>query len=118
MPFDAVIERKLLGLVGLGVRGRGAIVGVDRVREATKRGLVLLAIVAPDASSNSRDKVIPLLNARRVRVIEGPQAGALGAAVGREATTVVGITDPALAAGIRALLEPPEARDTGPSGTR
>ena len=30
--------RKLLGLIGLGVRGRGAIVGVQQVREAARRG--------------------------------------------------------------------------------
>ncbi len=112
------VERKLLGLIGLGVRGRGATVGVDRVRDAAKKGELVLAIVAPDASRHSRDKVLPLLQARRIRVIEGPSAATLGHAVGREATAVVGVTDPALAAGIRALFESPEVRDTGSPGAR
>ncbi|HEX9085706.1 MAG TPA: hypothetical protein VF836_13285, partial [Gemmatimonadaceae bacterium] len=83
--MDAVEQRKLLGLIGLGIRGRGAIVGVQQVREAAKRGKLLLAIAAPDASSNSLDKVLPLLRARGITVLAGPAAAELGAAVGREA---------------------------------
>jgi ribosomal protein L7Ae-like RNA K-turn-binding protein len=98
-------ERRLLGLVGLGVRGRLAVVGVEQVRFAAKRGTLALAIVAPDASRHSLDKVVPLLNARRIRVIEGPSAAALGAAAGRETTAVVGIVDRNLAKGIREVVE-------------
>jgi len=104
---DAVLQRKLLGLIGLGVRGRGAIVGVQQVREAAKRGKLFLAIAAPDASNNSLEKVLPLLHARGITVIEGPTAAELGAAVGRETTTVVGIVDRGLAKGIRALSPTP-----------
>jgi ribosomal protein L7Ae-like RNA K-turn-binding protein len=101
--MDAVVSRKLLGLIGLGVRGRGALVGVQQVREAAKRGKLHLAIAAPDASSNSLDKVLPLLRARGIMVIEGPSASELGSAAGRETTTVIGIVDRGLAKGIRAL---------------
>jgi ribosomal protein L7Ae-like RNA K-turn-binding protein len=51
------------------------------------------------------DKVVPLLNARRVRFVTGPTAAALGAAVGRETTAAVGIIDRQLAKGIRALVD-------------
>lgn len=105
--MDAVQQRKLLGLIGLGVRGRGAIVGVQRVRDAARRGKLFLAIAAPDASSNSLDKVLPLLQARGVAVIVGPPAADLGSAVGRETTAVVGIVDRGLAKGIRALSPTP-----------
>lgn len=101
--MDAAVSRKLLGLIGLGVRGRGALVGVQQVREAAKRGKLHLAIAAPDASSNSLDKVLPLLRARGIMVIEGPSAAELGSAAGRETTTVIGIVDRGLAKGIRAL---------------
>ena len=101
--MDAVVSRKLLGLIGLGVRGRGALVGVQQVREAAKRGKLHLAIAAPDASSNSLDKVLPLLRARGIMVIEGPSASELGSAAGRDTTTVIGIVDRGLAKGIRAL---------------
>ena len=96
---------RLLRLVGLGVRGRGAIVGVEQVREGAKKNKVAYAIVAMDASRHSLDKVIPLLNARRVRFVEVPSAAELGGAVGRETTAVVGIVDRQLAKGIRQLVE-------------
>jgi ribosomal protein L7Ae-like RNA K-turn-binding protein len=102
---DAVSERKLLGLLGLGVRARTALVGVEQVRNAAKRGKLVLAVVAPDASQNSLDKVIPLLRAKRVRVIEGPSAAVLGAAVGRNATAAIGIVDRDLARGIRGIMD-------------
>jgi len=101
--MDAHQQRKMLGLIGLGVRGRGVVIGVERVRDAAKRGKLHLAIAAPDASSNSLNKVVPLLQARGITVLAGPSAVELGEAAGREATAVVGIVDKGLAKGIRAL---------------
>jgi ribosomal protein L7Ae-like RNA K-turn-binding protein len=101
--MNAQDRQRVLRLLGLGVRGRGAIVGVQQVREAVKRDKVVLAIVASDASANSLDKLVPLLNARRVKFIEVPSAAELGAAVGREHTAVVGIVDRQLAAGVTAV---------------
>jgi ribosomal protein L7Ae-like RNA K-turn-binding protein len=98
------VQQRVLRLLGLGMRSRGAIVGVNQVREAAKRNKVLFAVVATDASQNSLDKLVPLLNARRVKFIEVPSASELGAAVGREQTAVVGIVDRQLAAGVRDLV--------------
>jgi ribosomal protein L7Ae-like RNA K-turn-binding protein len=103
---NPVDTRRLLGLIGLGVRGRGAIIGVQQVREAARRGKLQLAIAAPDASINSLDKVLPLLRARGITVLEGPSASELGSAAGRESTAVIGIVDRGLARGIRALGSP------------
>jgi ribosomal protein L7Ae-like RNA K-turn-binding protein len=101
--MEALKTRKLLGLIGLGVRGRGAVIGVQQVREAARSGKLELAIAAPDASVNSLDKVLPLLRARGIVVLAAPSAAELGSAVGRESTAVVGIVDRGLAKGIRAL---------------
>ena len=98
-------ERRVLGLVGLGIRARNAVVGVEQVRLAARRGKLALALVAPDASPNSRKKLLPLLEATRVRVVEGPDAAALGAVAGRDSTAAIGITDPALARGLRKLFD-------------
>jgi ribosomal protein L7Ae-like RNA K-turn-binding protein len=99
------VERRLLGLIGLGLRARHTVVGVEQVRDAAKRGKLALAVIAPDASRHSLDKVVPLLRAKSVPVIEGPSASTLGAALGREATAAVGIVDRELAKGIRAIAE-------------
>jgi ribosomal protein L7Ae-like RNA K-turn-binding protein len=92
------VLKKLMGLVGLGLRGRLAVTGVQKVREAALRGRLRLAIVAPDASRHSLAKVVPLLDARRVRRVSGPGVAQLGAAA-------VGIVDHQLAKGIEALVE-------------
>jgi ribosomal protein L7Ae-like RNA K-turn-binding protein len=105
VTLSAADRSRLLRLVGLGVRGRGAVIGVEQVREGAKKNKVAYAIVASDASRHSLDKVVPLLNARRVRFIEVPSAAELGGAVGRETTAVVGIVDRQLAKGIRELVE-------------
>ena len=105
MTLSTHVRSRLLRLVGLGVRGRGAVIGVEQVREGAKKNKVAFAVVAMDASRHSLDKVIPLLNARRVRFVEVPSAVELGGAVGRETTAVVGIVDRQLAKGIRELVE-------------
>ena len=111
--MDAVGRRKLANLLGLGVRGRMVVIGVDQVRMAATKNKLVFALVAPDASKNSLDKVVPLLNARRVRYVDALGADELGAAVGRQSTAAVGIVDNRLARGIRALVEGAEAvRDT------
>ncbi len=103
--MNSDVERKILRLVGLGVRGRGAVVGVQQVRDAALRNRLAFAVVAPDASRHSLEKVLPLLAARRIGWVEGPSASALGSAVGRESTAAVGIVDRQLADGIRALVD-------------
>jgi len=103
--MDASTSRKLLRLLGIGLNGRLVVVGVQQVRDAAQRGKLKLAVVAPDASRNSLDKVVPMLRAKRIRLVEGPSATELGAAVGRESTAAVGVVDPQLARGIRALVE-------------
>lgn len=102
--MDRVTTQRLLGLVGLGMRARGVVVGVERVRDAAKKEKLAFAIVAPDASRNSVDKVVPLLRARRINFVEGPTAAELGAAVGKEQTAIVGVIDRQLARGMRELL--------------
>lgn len=103
--MDTVTSAKLLRLLGVGMNGRLVVVGVQMVRDAAQRGKLQLAVIAPDASSNSLDKVVPMLRAKRIRMIEAPSAAELGAAVGRESTAAVGVVDPQLARGVRALVE-------------
>ena len=102
--LDDVVRRKVLALVGLGVRGRLVVVGAERVRLDSLKGAVQLALVATDVSRHSLDKVLPVLRARRIEVIEWPSSAELGGAVGRETTAAVGIVDQALARGIRGAV--------------
>lgn len=118
--MDQATSRKLLRLLGLGLNGRLVVVGVQQVRDAAQRGKLVLAVVAPDASRHSIDKVVPMLEAKRIRLIEGPAASELGAAVGRVSTAAVGVVDTHLARGIRALVEaaPSAGHDARPNRAR
>ena len=102
---DAATERRVLGLVGLGIRARNVVVGTEQVRMAARKGRLALAIVAPDASPNSLKKLLPLLQATRVRVVQGPGAEALGSVAGRNSAAALGITDASLARGVRKLFD-------------
>lgn len=97
-------KRKVIGLVGLGLRGRLAVVGVQQVRDAAKRGRLKVALVAADASQNSLDKITGLLAARSVPVIDSLSARELGAVAGRDAVAAVGVTDAGLAEGIKEVV--------------
>lgn len=102
--LDEVTRQKVRGLIGLGVRGRLVVVGSERVKIEAQKDGVFLAIVAMDASRHSLDKVVPVLRARHIDIIEWPNAAELGAAVGKETTSAIGIADQALARGIRAVV--------------
>jgi ribosomal protein L7Ae-like RNA K-turn-binding protein len=110
--MNAVVRQRMLRLLGLGMRGRGVVVGVNQVRDAAKHDKLFLAVVAMDVSSNSLDKIVPLLKGRRVKFVEMPSAAELGAAVGRVETAVVGIVDRQLAAGVNALVTSGSSGDT------
>jgi ribosomal protein L7Ae-like RNA K-turn-binding protein len=102
--LDDVRRRKVLGLVGLGARGRLVVIGVEQVKIAAQKGNLQMVIVAQDVSRHSLDKVVPVLRARRVEMVEWPSAAELGGAVGRDTTAAIGIVDQALARGIRGAV--------------
>lgn len=98
--INEVAKKKALGLVGLGLRGRMAVVGVAQARDAAKHGKLKVALVANDASKNSLDKITGLLAAHDVPVINELTAAELGGMSGRESVAVIGVTDRGLAKGI------------------
>ena len=102
--IEEAARRKVLSLLGLGVRGRNVVVGAERVRADAMKGAVQMAIIATDVSRHSLDKVVPLLRARHIEMIEWPSASELGAAVGRNSTAAVGIVNQGLARGIRGAV--------------
>ncbi|HEU5171434.1 MAG TPA: ribosomal L7Ae/L30e/S12e/Gadd45 family protein [Gemmatimonadales bacterium] len=90
----------LLGLVGLGYRGRLVAVGVEAVRQELRRGRLRCVVVAADASPRTVDKVVRLAAAKQVPLVRGPSAGAIGARLGRPPVMAVGVRDRGLAEGV------------------
>jgi ribosomal protein L7Ae-like RNA K-turn-binding protein len=92
---------RLLGLLGLGLRGGRLVIGVDAVRAALRRGGCPLVVVASDASPRALEKVVRLARGAGVDLVTGPAAVRIGAQLGRPPVMVVGVRDPALARGLR-----------------
>jgi len=90
----------LAGLLGLGLRSGGVVLGVDAVRTGLQHGEVHCVVVAADAAGRVEDKVIRLAEGRGVPLVSGPPAEQLGRAVGKPPVMVVGIAERGLAAGI------------------
>lgn len=93
-----------LAMLGMATRAGAVITGTERVRESARGGSLLLAVVAEDASSNSRGKLVPLLDARGIDYVVKFDRLQLGAAVGRAPLSAVGIVDAKLADRLRVLL--------------
>jgi ribosomal protein L7Ae-like RNA K-turn-binding protein len=91
---------RLLGLIGLGYRGRRVVVGVDAVRKELQAGKCWCVVVAEDASPRALEKVARLASAKSVPIIPGPCAAAIGAQVGKPPVMAVGVRDRALAGGM------------------
>lgn len=90
----------LLGLLGLGQRGRLLVVGVDAVRQQLQAGKIWCVVVAADAGPRAMEKVVRLAIAKGVPLVSGPGAAAIGAQLGKPPVMAVGVRDRALADGI------------------
>jgi ribosomal protein L7Ae-like RNA K-turn-binding protein len=95
---------RTLAMLGMATRAGAVITGTERVRDAARGGSLLLALVAEDASSNSRGKLVPLLDARGIDYVVKFDRIQLGAAVGRAPLSAVGVVDARLANRLRVLL--------------
>jgi ribosomal protein L7Ae-like RNA K-turn-binding protein len=90
----------LLGLIGLGQRGRRIVVGVDAIRKELQSGTCWCVVVAEDASPRAVEKVVRLAAAKQVPLLPGPRAVAIGAQLGKPPVMAVGVRDRALASGM------------------
>lgn len=95
-------------MLGLAARAGAALPGTERVREAARSGVLEIALIASDASDNSRNKLLPLLDARQIPYAVVGDRAALGAAVGKAPISALGITDRKLASRVKEMLSEPE----------
>jgi ribosomal protein L7Ae-like RNA K-turn-binding protein len=96
----------VLRLLGLAARAGGVVPGTERVRSAVTSGEVRFAILAADASENSRAKLLPALVTNDVEHVVAYDRARLGAAVGRAPLSAVGVVNASLAARMKMLIGP------------
>ena len=90
-------ERALADILGLASRARGLVHGTDMTRKAVRDGEVQAVILAADASATQAQKLVPLLQARKIPFHVCLSREALGFAIGRGPVSAVGITNDSFA---------------------
>ncbi len=103
-PAGASPARSVLGLLGLAARARTVATGTESVRNAVRAGKAHRVILAEDAAAAQRQKLVPLLDARRVPYHIVLSQDDLGRALGRNPVSAVGLLDPNLARRVAELL--------------
>lgn len=103
--MKAESDSAAIGLLGLAARARALVWGTERVREAVRGGEVGFAIIAADASDNTKDKLVPLLEASGVPWVGRFDMNTLGRAIGKAPVSAIGVTGRELAARIGAVTD-------------
>lgn len=91
-------------MLGLAARAGAVLPGTERVREAARGEDLHFALVANDASDNSLDKLLPLLNARQIPYKVMFDRAELGGAIGKAPLSAIGIVDKRMAVRVIQLV--------------
>ncbi len=100
-------EKKLLGLLGFAARARKLVCGTDLCRDEIRRGRLPLALVASDASDNTKKRIKDACKYYGTELCLIPTtAYELSSRIGKTANiTVIGVTDMNFVDGIAALFD-------------
>lgn len=88
-----MINKKILGLVGLAARARNISFGADSVELQIKKRKVKLIIVAEDASTRTKEKFIKLSEQHNVPIIIKGNIEELSKTIGKNNKAIIGIED-------------------------
>lgn len=88
-----MINKKILGLVGLAARARNISFGADSVELQIKKKKVKLIIVAEDASTRTKEKFIKLSEQHNVPIIIKGNIEELSKTIGKSNKAIIGIED-------------------------
>jgi ribosomal protein L7Ae-like RNA K-turn-binding protein len=89
--------RAVFDLLGLSARAGALVIGINAARAAVREGGIRRVILAADAAEGQRNKLVPLLDARRIPYDIAFTREELGAAAGRAPASAVGLTNAQLA---------------------
>lgn len=97
--------KKLLSLLGLGMKAGYVISGEMGCSLSIKKGNSKLLIIASNASLNTKEKFINLSNKNNVKYYEIGLKEELGSAIGKGLTSVISIRDEAFSKAIIKIIE-------------
>ncbi len=88
-----MINKKILGLIGLSARARKISYGADSVEIQLKKKKVKLIIVAEDASDRTKNKFIKLSNEYNVPIIILSEIDEISKTIGKSNKAIIGIEE-------------------------
>ena len=88
-----MINKKILGLIGLSARARKISYGADSVEIQLKKKKVKLIIVAEDASDRTKNKFIKLSNEYNVPIIILGKIDEISKTIGKSNKAIIGIKE-------------------------
>lgn len=98
-----MINKKILGLIGLSAKARKISFGSDSVEDSIKNRKVTLIIVAEDSSERTKDKFKYLSEKYKVPIIIIGKIEELSKAIGKSNKAILGIEDINLSKEIRKI---------------
>ena len=88
-----MINKKILGLIGLSARARKISYGADSVENDIKRKKVYLVIIANDSSLRTKDKFKKIAEKNKIPIIIEGDIEELSKAIGKSNKAILGIED-------------------------
>ena len=88
-----MINKKILGLIGLSARARKVSFGADSVEIQIKKKKIFLCIVAEDSSERTKEKFFKICNENKVPIIFLGEMEELSKAIGKSNKAIIGIED-------------------------
>jgi ribosomal protein L7Ae-like RNA K-turn-binding protein len=98
-----LINKKILGLVGLAARARKICFGADSVEDKINKHKVKIVIIATDASNRTKEKFQKLSENNNISFIIYSNIEELSKAIGKENKAIIGIEDINLANEIKKI---------------
>lgn len=98
-----MINKKILGLIGLAARARKICFGADSVELQIQKKKVYLVIIAEDSSDRTKDKFKNLCEEHGVPIIITGEIEILSKAIGKSNKAIIGVEDINLASEIQKI---------------
>ncbi len=99
-----MINKKILGLIGLSARARKISYGADSVEIQLKKKKVKLIIVAEDASDRTKNKFIKLSNEYNVPIIILSEIDEISKTIGKSNKAIIGIEEENISKEIQKII--------------
>lgn len=88
-----MINKKILGLIGLSARARKVCFGADSVEMEIKKKKVFLCIIAKDSSDRTKEKFQKICEQYNVPIVVFGEIEELSKAIGKSNKAILGIED-------------------------